>query len=183
MVVNPDAAAHFIEEYKRFLGEVERLTDSAQDAPLLDRLTIARNAAGEDQGLRERALASLEDCGRALASDVLASVKSLRFERWIFLKDTRAYSVFVQLDGAQAYGVLGLTQPVRHIVGQSGVVMTTGVVEYQGRYVCDGLIGGSLVWLGPGYKRNLNARLAELRKSGEFRVACRDLAEAAGSRQ
>lgn len=181
-MVNPDAAAHFIEEYKRFLEEIERLTGNAPDAPLVERLTIARNAAGEDRCLRDRALASLERCGRALASDVLAAVVSLRHERWIFLRDTRAYSVFVQLDGAQAYGVLGLTQPVRHIVGQSGVVMTTGVVEYRGRYVCDGLIGGSLVWLGPGYKRDLNARLAELRESGEFRATCRDLAEASDSR-
>ena len=72
-----------------------------------------------------------------------------------------------------AYGVLGLTQPLRTIDAGEGYVMGCGLtmqaalVPLKGRWVCDGLIKEP-VWLGPGYKRRYTESYTALRKADSF---------------
>lgn len=69
----------------------------------------------------------------------------------------------------RAFGVVGLTERIRDIVGGTGVMIEAGVIRYCGRYVCDGIIS-QLVWLGPGYRRSWNETFREIKSSGRFYV-------------
>ena len=83
------------------------------------------------------------------------------------------YSVLLDDAATRAYGVLGLTQPLRTIDAGKGYVMGSGLamqaalVPLNGRWVCDGLIQEP-VWLGPNYKRSYTESYTALRKAGGF---------------
>jgi hypothetical protein len=99
------------------------------------------------------------------------AIDSLRLRQWVYLKDTTKYSIFVAPEEHEAFGVVGLTDRVRDILGGAAVTFRGGVVEYRGKYVCDGILE-SHMWLGPSYKRDFNALFAALKREGRFRVAC-----------
>lgn len=171
MVVDPHSAAHFIAGYKSLLAEVHRQSGSEPHEQVLEMLAAAREAANANPALINAAATSLEASGQAVPPDVLHAAKALRLRQWIFLRDTSTYSVFIEPDGNKAYAVLGLTNRIRDIVGGSAVAMKAGVVEYRGRYVCDGIIE-SVVWLGSNLKKEFNASLSHLKKAGRFHFVC-----------
>lgn len=132
-------------------------------------LASARAAVNTNPALMNAAAASLEGSGQAVPPDVLQAANSLRLKQWIFLRDTTAYSIFIEPEGTEAYAVLGLTNRIRDIVGGSALAIKTGVVEYRDRYVCDGIVE-SLVWLGSNLKKEFNATLSLVRKKGQLHV-------------
>jgi len=85
----------------------------------------------------------------------------------VFLRDTQSYYVFIQADGSCAYGVLGLTDKIRDIVGGSSFYFEAGVIAIGGRYTCDDLAVG-VVMLGKGHKQSYVEILAALRQQGKF---------------
>jgi hypothetical protein len=64
-----------------------------------------------------------------------------------------------------AYGVLALTQPLREVAGPAPVCVETALLPYEGRIVCDGLLGVYSVSFGPGFRRSLAESYREA-KSG-----------------
>ena len=134
-------------------------------------LAAAREAVDANPALIGAAATSLEANGHAVPHDVLHAVETLRFKQWVFLRDTTTHSVFIEPDGNEAYAVLGLTDRIRNILGGSAVAIKAGVVEYRGRYVCDGIVGNP-IWLGSNLKKEFNAALSHLKKKGRFHVAC-----------
>jgi hypothetical protein len=68
-----------------------------------------------------------------------------------------------------AFGVLGLTQPVRDIVDASGVAIETGIVRFTGRFVCDGLVT-RMVHLGPHYRKSYSRVYKAAKAEGRFYV-------------
>jgi len=73
--------------------------------------------------------------------------------------------------GNSAFGVVGLTERIRDIVGAPGVMIETGLVRYRGKFVCDGLVS-RLVYLGPGYHKSYGAIYRDLRTQGRLQVDC-----------
>jgi hypothetical protein len=167
MVIDPKEAQIFIAGYKALLTEVHRLAGGKTKMKLLEMLAAARDAAVAEPALIDTAVANLESEGRPLPEDVLEAIRSLKVRRWVFLRDTTKYSVFIDVDGKEAYAVLGLTERLRDIVGGTGVLLQTGVFLFQGAYVCDGIISGA-VWLGANYRKSYSDTLAALKKSGHF---------------
>ena len=92
---------------------------------------------------------------------------SLQVHSWVYLRDTRRYSVFLDPAGKVGYGTLGLTEPIKELVGGAGGLIETGLLLFDGRIVCDGLIS-SLVWIGSSYRRSYNEALADIRSAGNF---------------
>ena len=137
---------------------------------LVQILAAARQVVVESPSLIDAAAAALDAKGRSIPKDVLDAIKTIQLKQWIFLRDTSKYSVFLDPDGNAAYAVLGLTDPLRNIVGGSAVAFTTGVVAYEGHYVCDGIIG-KIVWLGPNMKKTFNATFSALRNTGGFHTS------------
>ena len=169
MVIDPASAAHFIAGYKSLLSEVHRQSGGKAGMEVLEMLASAREAMNANPTLMNAAATSLEASGQAVPPDVLKASSSLRLKQWIFLRDTTANSIFIEPEGTEAYAVLGLTNRIRDIVGGSAVAIKTGVVEYRGRYVCDGIVE-SLVWLGSNLKKEFNATLSRVKKQGRLHV-------------
>ena len=101
----------------------------------------------------------------AVDPEVVASLRSLEVENWVFLRDTKLHSLFVHPSEHRAYGVLGLNDRLRDIVGGVGVVMETGLVQYAGRFVCDGLVS-RIIWLGKNYRNSFNRACHAIRSEG-----------------
>ncbi|MDQ3775283.1 MAG: hypothetical protein M3461_13500 [Pseudomonadota bacterium] len=76
-----------------------------------------------------------------------------------------------------AFGVLGLTQPVRDIAGASGVAIETGIVRFTGKFVCDGLVT-RIVHLGPNYRKSYGRAYSAAKAEGRFYVCDEDLTAA-----
>ena len=98
---------------------------------------------------------------------VVAAAASLQVNSWVYLRDTRRYSLFLEPAGIVAYGALGITEPIKELVGDAGALIETGLLLYDGHIVCDGLIF-SLVWIGPSYRRSYNEALSNIRSAGNF---------------
>jgi hypothetical protein len=171
MVIDPQSANLFISEYKRALTEAHRLAGGPPSPSTLQVLASARRSTQESTELLDKAILSLEAYGAALPPEVLRAIRSLRVRQWIYLRDTASYSIFIAPEEREAFAVLGLTNRVRDILGRSAVAFRAGVVEFRGRYVCDGILENH-VWIGANYKREFSAMLAELKDAGRMYVAC-----------
>jgi len=167
MVIDPPSASHFIAGYKSLLSEVHRLAGEPPSDGVLNMLAAARERIKMNPVLIEEAAAALESSDQPVAPDVLCAIKTLRLRQWVFLRDTTRHSIFIAPKEKEAYAVLGLTDRIRNIVGGSAVAFNAGVVEYGGRYICDGIIENH-VWLGPNYKKDFSSLLADLKKNGRM---------------
>lgn len=59
--------------------------------------------------------------------------------------DERSAAVFIR---THAYGAVGITDSIKELLGGSGALVETGLLVYDGRIVCNGLIS-PLAWFGP----------------------------------
>lgn len=168
MVVEPNAAYHFIDGYQRLLTMVA--SQSAQPSELtgLPLLAHARQVITDDPARLHSAAQALAQKDEAIAGDVLQAVESLQLKQWVYLRDTTKYSVFIDPELEKAYAVRGLTQPLKMVLGGSGLAIDTGVMAYRGHYVCDGVFSGQLVWLGAGHKSSFSENFAEIKKREHF---------------
>lgn len=167
MILAPNDAAAFIEGYKSILMEIDRQSPGKQQRELIDTLAAARAKYVADRSLLDAALAALSEKSPAIPSDVISAIRSLELKHWIYLRDTRSHSIFMDPDSEVAYGVVGLTNRIRDIIGGSGAVIQTAVTPYRGHYVCDGIVS-NVAWLGPNYKRSFTSTLARIRALGQF---------------
>jgi hypothetical protein len=171
MVLDREAAAFFIAQYTRVLGAVHRLAGNKPSSNTVTMLAAARKSLEEDPALLVRAVRALAESGEPVPSDMLGAVRSQRLRHWVYLRDTTTYSIFISPEQREAFGVRGLTNPIRDLLGGSAVVFRTCVVEFRGRYVCDGIVE-SPVWLGANYKRECAGLLKELKEEGRMHVRC-----------
>jgi hypothetical protein len=169
MVIAPRAAEAFIHGYSSLLAEVHRLSNGEAGLELLKMLATARDITIATPSIIETAASKLKGCGSPVPPEVISAIKSLQLKQWVYLRDTKTYSVFLEPSGKAAYAVLGLTNRLRDLLGGSGVSLRTGLVEYSGRFVCDGIVSNP-VWLGPNYRKDFSANLAVLKKEGKFHV-------------
>lgn len=159
MVLDPVTATHFIQAYKKLLLEIDGGIDP--DRHLYEQLISARQKLSDAPDLLQPALARLHEHGESIAG--------LQAGQWLYLRDTRAHSIFVEPHAELAYGVLGLTQRLKEVTGDSGVSIKTALLPFRGKVICDGLIANP-VWLGANYRRSFNELLVQIRAAGHFRL-------------
>lgn len=163
MLIERASADRFIDAYMAFLGTLVTAEEKRGKRPT-QWLVLGRARYEEDRDSLSRYRATL----RRPDAEMLEAIRLIRLNRWVYLKDTRAYSVLLPEDGSYAHGVLGLTERLRDIgQGETGSVIRTGVFPLNGRWVCDGLIEG-LVWLGPNIRRDVTSIYQRLRQEGKF---------------
>jgi hypothetical protein len=168
MVIDPSSAQHFIDGYQSFLIALANRSGKSVASSGLQLMAESRLAFVQDRTLIDSTAHELAQAGHAVADDVLAAIKSLQLKSWVYLRDTKQYSVFIDPEQDKAYAVLGLTQPISEVLGGSGVMIETGVMAYQGRYVCDAIFTGQVVWLGTGYRKSFAESLASIKKQKQF---------------
>lgn len=168
MVIDPTQARIFLDSYQPFLTEVFRLSGLPAESNVFQMMGQARAAMVQSPALQTEAVAALEKAGTPLDAKVLAAVHSLQIGRWFYLRDTTRYSIFMTAEGDAAYAVKGLTQPISSIFGGSGLMVTAGIAEYAGGFVCDGIFTGQLAWIGRTMLSGLSDDFALLKKKKAF---------------
>lgn len=173
-LIAEEAALHFIHHYQRLLMEVVAHPSfpkpQSGEVPYLALLTQARDWMLEHPQVLQDALAALCQAHEPLPDDVQSAVTSMRAGRWVYLRDTAHYSIFLPItvhEDAQAYAVKSLTTRLRDMTGCSGLVLQTALMEYAGSVVTDGLVG-TVAYLGPGYRESYGEYLAQAKAQGQF---------------
>lgn len=168
MVIEPSSAYHFIESYQRLLSMVDAQSAKPSGLTGLQLLAHSRRLITNDPVRLHSAAEDLSQKGEAVDEEVLSAVQSMQLKQWVYLRDTTKYSVFIDPELEKAYAVVGLTQPLKQVLGESGAMMETGVLAYRDQYVCDGIFTGQLVWLGAGYRASFSENLTEIKKLKNF---------------
>ena len=117
MTIDPLSAWKFIAVYKALLLEIDHTEHDGRKSNLIRRLAAARSRLSSDPSLIEQALAALKSKSVAIDPEVVRALKSLEVENWVFLRDTKVHSLFVHPSEHRAYGVLGLNDRIRDVVG------------------------------------------------------------------
>lgn len=169
MILHPTPANAFIAGYKALLLEIADPRSTQESTDTLSYLASARRQLSEKPALLDDALTRVNARSQRLNDEVVRAVRTLQVNNWVFLRDTKAYSIFVHPTGDSALGVLGLTDPVRDIVGTTGVIIETGVVLFSRKFVCDGIVT-RVVHLGPNYRKSFNRAYRTAKAEGRFHV-------------
>jgi len=169
VTLEPTVANAFIAGYKTLLLEIAGRGRGPKSRRVLSVLGSARHRLTEKPALLDDALAHLKARSEQVDEKIIRAVRTLQVTDWVFLRDTKAYSIFVHPSEEAAFGVLGLTEPVRNIAGASGVAIETGIVRFVGRFVCDGLIS-RVVHLGPNYRKSYSRVYSAAKVAGRFYV-------------
>jgi hypothetical protein len=83
------SASKFIAVYKALLLEIDRTAHDERKSDLIKRLVAARSRLSSDPSLIEQALAALKSKSLAVDPEVVASLRSLEVESWVFPRDTK----------------------------------------------------------------------------------------------
>lgn len=165
MVVTPEIANRFIEQYKNFLlflYDEEIRGDS--DTEIVEKLSIARLHYREN---RDAIDSYIEDSGHHLDNEMIEAIRTIQIESWVYLRDTSRYSIFVNPDMSKSFAVFGLTDRIREYIGFSGAFIKTGVFHVRDLYVCDGLIS-NVAQIGKNYKAEFNDLHKQYKAEGRF---------------
>jgi hypothetical protein len=170
MVIDKAIAGRFISEYKKFLLAIYRPEPgSPEPQRVVEKLVAARKKFVSNRGLLDEYLRDLKDGTEPIDRQMILAIRSLEFSRWVYLRDLKSYSIFLKVGGEYGYGVLGLNDEIKTITGGPGVFLESGVVVFDNRYVCDGLIA-TAVHLGGNMRSSWNELYKELKQSGNFKV-------------
>lgn len=169
MRLAPADAQRFIQGYKLLMLEILGEQEDRLAGSVVPLLAKARAKLARKPTLLRKSIARLEARNVRLDPEVVTALEGLEVRQWVYLRDTKLHSIMMDSSADRAFGVLGLTQGIRDIVGGTGVIIEAGLVRYCGRYVCDGVIS-QVVWLGPGYRRSWNETFKEIKASGHFHV-------------
>lgn len=165
MLLPLESALRFVEGYKAVLLRVlvdEKLPNSPSTNQNL--ATALRHVKTNPASI-DRSIAALKSDGLPIEPAVERAIRSLRFDHWIYLRHTKSYAIFVDVARENAYHVRALTTPLNRIAGPPPLIFETGLFEYEGFFVCDGLIQHP-VFIGPGYRSEISAAYTALRKAG-----------------
>lgn len=127
MVLEPHAAAQFIKGYKAILLEIGAQESGNSPRRALEKLAAAREQLYKDRSLLKKGLNRVKAKVPDISPAVIQAVEDLEVEPWIYLRDTKRHSIFIHPKGHCAFGVLGLTEPIRDVAG--GPSMSRAGVE------------------------------------------------------
>jgi hypothetical protein len=129
MPLEPKLASIFMRDYVGLMAEIY-VSDPAHEKRASISEVVARGRAqyAADPKRPDAALATAAARGKPLELEVAESVRKMQLKKWIFLRVTKRHSLFLDPNGDAAYGVLGLTQRIRDIVGGSGAILETALV-------------------------------------------------------
>jgi hypothetical protein len=173
MTLDPPFGLAFINGYKYLLLAIKGGSRRLKGDALLKVLAASRGQLQKNPKLLDAAVKTLYAESLVVTDEVVEAVRTLRVKQWVYLRDTRTHSIFLDPAAEVALGVLGLTQRVRDITGASGVVVETGIVRYRGRFVCDGL-ATPIAMLGRNYRASFNESFRALKAQGRYHVTAEE---------
>ncbi len=167
MLLNPEDAQRFIATYEQVAFSVHRLLKLAPAKQITRILFTAREQLQANPELLDQAVAHGRKQGFSLDSQALDALGQMRLDRWIYLKDLKSGSILLDHQGQEAYSVVGLTQPLAQITGQTGWVLNTALCPFKGKIICDGIMA-PIAQLGPSFKRDYHQLYLKLKAHGRL---------------
>ncbi len=165
MIIDAGKAQRFIDSYMSITLALINQDEVVKESHTL--IATGRQRLRDDPDVLDEIVKARTQSGHPPDPQVVEAVATLRVQNWIYLRDTRHYSIFLDTELEAAYAVYGLTERLRDVVGDSGAIIETGLIEYDGKFVCDGIIT-MVVWLGVDYRRDLGRELDRLKREGRF---------------
>ncbi len=165
MIINPEIANRFINQYKNFLLYTyrEKLMGE-ENVELLEKLIKARDYFNDN---REALNSYTNKKNIYIDSEIIDVIKDIHIDLWVYLRDTTKYSIFINPAQKQSLAVVGLTDRVRNYLGFSGAFLKTGIFRVRNTYVCDGLIS-NVLQMGKNYKAEFNEAHKQYKAEGRF---------------
>ena len=167
MLLPYDQAMRFVEGYKAVLLRVLADTRTPLTESIEQDLINARALADADPQLVSAALDGLAAENAAVEPTVVAAIGTLRLGQWIYLRHGKTFAVFLDKSNQNAYAVRALTTPLDELVDAPPFLLETGLLEFEGHFICDGLVRDP-IRLGSGYRSQLNAAYTRIRQQGNF---------------
>ncbi len=163
-------AMSFIEAYEAVLLDVLAAAGENRTQKVINDLARARSYVADKPGALIEAIERVKDGGESLTRPVELALRSLRIGRWFHLRHTTRYALLLDEGVQHAYAVKALTDPLHEIAGGKAVTFEAGLVEYNGQYVCDGIVLNP-VYLGPDIRGSLNEAYRRIKSEGRFHVS------------
>ena len=168
MQLDPTVAQPLIEGYRQILLMAYSLKGlKGHRTPEERMLAVRRDLARERELLDEAVLALERRRGLIVDPAVVAALRTLEVTRWVYLRDLRHHSILLDPEGHIAFGVVGLSQPLRDHTGGPGFLLEAGVMAIKGHFICDGLLA-EVAALHPGHLADYEGMLKELKAEGAF---------------
>lgn len=112
MLLDPESAKWFIAGYSAVLLEILRNIKAQTTRNMIGDLAKARGHLKNHPAAIEDALRTLHDNGHPVQPRVVAAIRSIQVDQWVYLRSTTRYAVFIDSATENAYAVLGLTAHV-----------------------------------------------------------------------
>lgn len=167
MLLPRDSALRFIEGYKAILLRILDDAGIARTRSVTDDLATARSHAKDKPEVVDLAITGLEADGQPVDARIISAVKSMKVDQWFYLRHTNTFAIFIDKEVEHAYQVKALTTPLNELIDEPPFTFEIGLFEYEGGYVCDGLVLNPVA-LGPGYKAQLASAYSAIRKAGRL---------------
>jgi hypothetical protein len=98
-------------------------------------------------------------CEENIELDVVSldAIRRLRLQNWMYLRDTRGGSIFLDNEAPVSFQVLGLTEPLPKVIGSSRRLIKTAIAPMGNVFFADGLMT-TVLHIGPNMRGDLNER-------------------------
>ena len=98
MILEADDAWRFIAGYKKLLFEIDGASKSRAKGSVVPKLAKARAKLVKRPALLQEAQARLVARSESIDPEVLQAVEGLEMRDWVYLKDTKVHSVFMDAE-------------------------------------------------------------------------------------
>lgn len=167
MLLPCDQAHRFIEGYKAVLLRILANARKRRTKSMSRDLADARALMWSEPHRLDAALVDLASENLAVEPPVVAAMRTLKLDRWIYLRQGKTLAVFLDKAIRNAYAVRALTTPLNELLDELPVLLETGLLEFEKRFICDGLVLSPTI-LGSNYRAEFNAAYTRIRKDGNF---------------
>jgi len=108
---------------------------AGENLKLLERLVDGRKKLMSNAALLDDAQSRVHSQAQHIDGTVVAAARSLQVRSWVYLRDTRRYSIFMEPAGIHAYGAVGITNPIKELIGGAGALVETGLTKLHRRHL------------------------------------------------
>ncbi|MEI6424893.1 MAG: hypothetical protein WCP55_21945 [Lentisphaerota bacterium] len=160
--IKPDIAKRFLKTYKDILLFIyeERRFEYDKDKPL-ELYVKSAHILNKNPEYFDTWIADVKDYDK----EMLDVIRKIRYDRFIYLKDTSSYSIVMESDYSRIYKCHGLNDGLQTLISQDYASFECGLVKYDNKIFINGLVC-DWIYLGINFKNEVNARFEILKKSG-----------------
>lgn len=160
-------ARRFTREYGDILHSLTSESERKSLNSYCDELFLGRSKLVKDPTLLQKALYDLKQQSISISTDVVLAASTLEVGHWLYLRDAKDHSIFVNKALNKAFAVLGLTDTVRAVVKKPGSTFQSGMMCFRDNFIYDGLVS-HIFPLNKNIIDQLSKKFSEIKKDGRF---------------